>query len=436
MKKTLVALAALAATSAFAQSSVTMYGTLDLGVTTVNHGLNSDPNSATSMTLFPGSVASSVGRTTGMASSGLTPSKWGIKGVEDMGSGMKTMFQLESALNLNWGSNPNGRVNDSLAGSGSVFNSGEGSIQGQMFDREASLGVSGAWGELKGGRMTTIMADTVGAYDPLRSAYASSPLGYNGGYSGGGFTGEARWDNSLKYTKAFGATTLSLNYKTAGTTNGVKQGEAMGAALEYAQGNYGVKGTWSSNRDAMSVGNGSAACTAATGVTCATTVAAGAPGLKITFADTNAFALVGKLTQDKLTWKGGAQVITTKNPQNANYDTAANNPAINGLPVTTVVTNAYDTSNLTQRMYWVGANYDMSSQWELSGAMYRRNDSGNGKDGSAATYYGLQSQYKLSPRTKWYASYMQSHTTGPTWTTSGATVPNIVTISTGIVHSF
>ncbi len=415
-----------------AQSSVTMYGTLDLGVTTVNHGLNSDPNSATSMTLFPGSVASSVGRTTGMASSGLTPSKWGIKGVEDMGSGMKTSFVLESALNLNWGNNPNGRVNDSLSGSGTVFNSGEGSIQGQMFDREASLGISGSWGELKGGRMTTTMADTIGAYDPLRVAYASSPLGYNGGYGAAGFTGEGRWDNSLKYTKSFGATTLSLGYKTAGTTNGVKQGEAMGAALEYAQGNYGVKGSWASNRDAMSVGNGSKQVLDSSGNGTGLYV----PGLKITFADTNAFALVGRLTQDKLTWKGGVEVITTKNPQNANYDTAANFPAINGLPVSTVVVNGYDTSNLTQRMYWVGANYDMSSQWELSGAMYRRNDSGNGKDGSAATYYGLQSQYKLSPRTKWYASYMQSHTTGPTWTTSGATVPNIVTLSTGIVHSF
>ncbi len=434
-----------------------MYGTLDVGVMTQNRGVNGDANTASTFATLPTAQPAYLNnRVTGMASSGLTPSKWGIKGVEDMGGGMKTSFVLESALNVNTGTNPNGRLNDSLAGTKTTFNNGEGSIQGQMFDREASLGISGDFGELKAGRMTTTMADTIGAYDPLRVAYASSPLGFNGGYGASGFTGEGRWDNSFKYTKSFGATTASLNYKTAGTTNGIKQGQAMGAALEYAQGNFGVKGSWAANRDAMLVGNGSSACTAdaALAKTCSAPQTVGAPGLAVTFADTNAFALVGKLTQDKLTWKGGVEVITTKNPQNANYDTAANFPQVNGLPVTAVVAGGYNTP-LTQKMYWFGANYEMTSQWELSAAVYRRNDSVSGsvsvsgvtpialQDTSSATYYGLQSQYKLSPRTKWYASYMQSHTTGPQWQNASAnggtallTVPNIVTITTGIVHSF
>jgi predicted porin len=421
-------LAALAATSAFAQSSVTMYGTLDVGVLTQNHGVNAEPNSASTFAGLPTNVALS-NRVTGMASSNLTPSKWGIKGVEDMGGGMKTSFVLESALNINTGNNPNGRLTDSLPGTGTVTNNGEGSIQGQMFDREASLGISGSWGELKMGRMTTTMSDTIGAYDPLRASYASSPLGFNGGYGAAGFTGEGRWDNSFKYTKAFGATTLNLNYKTAGTTNGLKQGEAMGAALEYAQGNYGVKGSWSANRDAMLV---SSNVTGHPGTANGSETAY--PSVAIKFGDTNAFALVGRLTQDKLTYKGGYEVITTKNPQNAAYDSTTNIPAVNGIPVTYTNVSAYST-NLTQKAFWIGANYDVTSQWELSGAVYRRNDAAYGSqtDDSKATYYGLQSQYKLSPRTKVYATYMQSHTTGPSWS---AGVPNIQTYTAGIVHSF
>jgi predicted porin len=457
-----------------------MYGTLDVGVLTQNHGLNGDANTASTFQDLPSNSKVS-NRVTGMASSNLTPSKWGIKGVEDMGGGMKTMFQLESALNINTGTNPNGRVNDSLPGTGTAYNSGEGSIQGQMFDREASLGVSGAWGELKAGRMTTTMADTIGAYDPLRSAYASSPLGFNGGYSGAGFTGEARWDNSIKYTKAFGATTLNLNYKTGGTTNGLKQGEGLGAALEYAQGNFSLKGSWASLRDAAIAGSGvmPTACVADTaiGKTCAATTAAsalgagvptvglGVPALAVTYADTNALALVGKLSQDKFTWKGGAQVITTKNPQNAAYDTANNMPSVNGLPVAFAINSGFNTPRV-QKMFWVGANYQASSAWEFSGAVYRLNTSAYGStpsvntattgyanagvnpitmnDTSRATYYGLQSTYNFSPRTKWYASYMHSHTTGPAWsaadaTTGGtisATTPNIITYTTGIVHTF
>ena len=417
-----------------------MYGTLDVGVLTQNHGVNGDSNTASTFATTASGAGSYLNnRVSGMASSNLTPSKWGIRGTEDMGGGMKTMFTLESALNVNTGNNPNGRLNDSLTGSGKAFNAGEGSIQGQMFDREASLGISGNFGEIKLGRMTTTMADTIGAYDPLRASYASSPLGFNGGYGASGYTGEGRWDNSIKYTKAFGATTMSLNYKTAGTTNGLKQGEAMGAALEYAQGNFGVKGSWAANRDAISAGPAGAYTTAFSAQTAATL-----PALKLTFADTNAFALVGKLTQEKFTWKGGFEVITTKNPQNAAYDTVANYPALNGLPVGAVNAAAFNAKDRTQKMFWAGANYDVTSNWELSGAVYRLNTSSYGNTGddsmldtSKATYVGLQSQYKLSKRTKLYATYLQSHTTGGAWRDAAlVTTPNIQTYTAGIVHSF
>jgi len=79
MKKTLVALAALASVSAFAQSSVTIDGYIDRGYTTTNN-----TNDAKD---FKG-VSSSAGTTT-----------IGIKGVEDLGSGMKVGFSVNTDRN-------------------------------------------------------------------------------------------------------------------------------------------------------------------------------------------------------------------------------------------------------------------------------------------------------------------------------------------------
>jgi len=79
MKKTLVALAALASVSAFAQSSITIDGYIDRGYTSTNN-----TNDAKD---FKG-VSSSAGTTT-----------IGIKGVEDLGSGMKIGFSVNTDWN-------------------------------------------------------------------------------------------------------------------------------------------------------------------------------------------------------------------------------------------------------------------------------------------------------------------------------------------------
>jgi predicted porin len=82
MKKSLIALAALAtvATAAQAQSSVTIYGVLDAGITRAS---NTTSNTA------PVS-------NTGLTNGGLSTPRWGFKGAEDLGGGLKASFVLES----------------------------------------------------------------------------------------------------------------------------------------------------------------------------------------------------------------------------------------------------------------------------------------------------------------------------------------------------
>jgi predicted porin len=90
MKKSLIALAALSAfaTAAQAQSSVTVYGVLDIGYSDTNNKLtNAD-----------GTSAKHAITSTGNGDGGLATSRLGFRGVEDLGGGLKANFVLEYDL--------------------------------------------------------------------------------------------------------------------------------------------------------------------------------------------------------------------------------------------------------------------------------------------------------------------------------------------------
>ncbi|PRX28137.1 putative porin [Paraburkholderia sp. BL18I3N2] len=77
------AIASVFATSAFAQSSVTLYGVIDEGLD------------------FTNNVGG--GHAYEMTSGYAQGSRWGLKGTEDLGAGLKAVFQIESGFNVNTG---------------------------------------------------------------------------------------------------------------------------------------------------------------------------------------------------------------------------------------------------------------------------------------------------------------------------------------------
>ena len=100
MRKT-VAMAALAlagANTAFAQSNVILYGVADMGIEYVNH-LGNVPTAANGFN--PGPAHDVVRLSSGYRAG----SRWGLRGTEDLGSGWKTVFTLESGFSLDNGSN-------------------------------------------------------------------------------------------------------------------------------------------------------------------------------------------------------------------------------------------------------------------------------------------------------------------------------------------
>src|SRR5882672_12882973 len=98
MKKSLLALAVAGAFSgaAFAQSSVTLFGIVDTGIT---YG-----------------TADQNGHILRMTNSGLNSSRIGVRGSEDLGGGLKANFWMEASVNTDDGSGVGTSTNNQVAG--------------------------------------------------------------------------------------------------------------------------------------------------------------------------------------------------------------------------------------------------------------------------------------------------------------------------------
>jgi len=131
MKKTAIALAVLGtfAGAATAQSSVTLYGRAEANVTYNSFGNSLNGNSQTAMY-------------DGGANTGIGGSRFGFRGTEDLGGGLKAFFVLESGYNLDTGGQEN-------ANNGSAGN-------GKLFSRLSYVGLSDSWGEVALGRQETV----------------------------------------------------------------------------------------------------------------------------------------------------------------------------------------------------------------------------------------------------------------------------------------
>ena len=137
MKKSLIALAVLAASgAAMAQSSVTIYGLVDAYVGQTSREVTSS---------IPASRSAELKQTV-VNSSGQNNSRWGLKGTEDLGGGMKALFVLEGGLLTDTG------------GFANISNQG-----GGLFGRQAWVGLQSSFGTVGLGRQYP-------AYDDLRGA--------------------------------------------------------------------------------------------------------------------------------------------------------------------------------------------------------------------------------------------------------------------------
>lgn len=202
-KKLLAAsVAALFSAGAYAQSNVTIYGIADTGVEYLSNVARN------------GSSTDNVLR---LSSGNLSGSRVGFRGTEDLGGGMKAVFQLESGIELDTGALGQG---------------------GRMFGRHAYVGVQGSAGAVTFGHQQNSVYDLIIKYDPMSFSSRYSALTHDATFAG-------RPDNAIKYTGNFGGVTATAFYSFGRNLDGEVAGNAkvsrnIGGGVSYASGPFGV----------------------------------------------------------------------------------------------------------------------------------------------------------------------------------------------------
>lgn len=186
------------------QSNVTLYGLIDAGVERLNN------------------VSTGGGLTRMPSIAGSAASRWGVRGSEDLGNGLKAVFTLESG-----------------------FGSDNGSLQqgGRAFGRQAFVGLAGGWGTVSLGRQ----------YSMLFPGAANTDIFLAQIYGAGAFDtylAGPRLDNAIAYQGKFSGVTVGTLYSLgrdaqtcAGERGNGNECHAWSAVVKYDAPTWGI-GSW------------------------------------------------------------------------------------------------------------------------------------------------------------------------------------------------
>ncbi len=333
MKKSLVALAALAATGAFAQSSVTLYGRIDAGLT-----------NQTTQTQAAGSKVTKFDLAG--AQNTKTGARLGVTGVEDLGGGLKAGFVIETRVNIDKNANTAGGFSQGTFGA----------------TRQANINLNGGFG-------TVVLGTYYNAFDDLR--YAHSPnIGGNAGGDlmalGGvgavaGATAAAiseRSENGLGYsTPSFGGFKIR-----ASVLSRKNNGDTQTPAGQKTQG-YGIAGGYD---------NGPLSVLGVVGVAKQTILPGGAQAAKITDFGFNVKYDFGvavpylNFEQSKVNGAGAAYL------KGRSFEFGAKFPLGAFTPYVTANINKYSSDTAAKGKatgFQIGTNYDISKRTSAYAAL-------------------------------------------------------------------
>lgn len=214
MKKALIPAAILLTLAGAAHAELSIYGLIDL-----SYGRNAIDGDTVPAGAFSG----------GDGTHGNSTTKVGIKGSNDVGSGYKVNFNLETN------------------GIGST-----GGVNAPFFGRQAWAGLSGGFGELRAGTQDYVPFQTMIDFDLNGASNTASAFGHAGVAAWNATTPTGRQDGSLQYINKFGAlkvqvgvqlsTDAKVDYSKAGA---VGKGNA-GVGVTYTDGKLTVAGAFQS----------------------------------------------------------------------------------------------------------------------------------------------------------------------------------------------
>ena len=398
MKKlNLVAAAALSLVSAstMAQSTVTLYGLIDAAVSVT--------------------TKQAAGSVTRVEAGQLATSRWGIRGSEDLGGGMKAFFNLESTLINDTGASglgfggPAGAAPTlsavptpaEVAALTAYRTAQAGGASTSLFDRAALVGLSGGFGSVSVGRQNILGVDSIGLADPIGLSHpgsgnpnvAFSALNQGSIYNSFGTNGGGaalRQNNSIRYlTPVFGnAFGGALMYGAGEQAGNASKNSYQGISGYYRSGNSGAALAYAKLKNA---------------------------------ADSDTLTL----------WGGGVK-----------YE-------INSMFTVkgTYAQNKQDLSNRKIAVAGLGVDYAVTPALTMTAAYYKTKSTGRAQvagtqDGKAEQFY-LIGKYALSKRTALFSTYTHAKAgsgavtdteLAPTLTNPGNDKANRVVF--GLIHTF
>ena len=385
-----MALCALCTSNAHAQSSVTVFGVIDVGI------LSQSNSSNPALGYLPS--ASDKGSLREMKDSGLGQSFWGMRGSEDLGNGIKANFNLQGNFLANNGTagGPNSTGTPSL------------------FNQPANIGLSGDFGSFQAGRVISPVYYAFAGTDVRGAAYFGSMLtalvGINsatGAFSGASSNatlGSVYNDNAIVYTTPkWNGFEASVEYALGGVSGDSSALRQEAATLTYKSDNLKFDALIYNGND-----DGVRAAAAPSG------------------SNTNRLVSAGILYKiDALSMSAGYTRGT--NPANSG---PGMNPAALGDAATTGAVNLVN----------LGLGYRVSPQINLTSGAYLIQDENHSDNKSSL--YALGVDYYLSKRTELYLEGASVRNRGsnmnqaPAW---AATVTAGVTTSAfmaGVRHMF
>lgn len=205
--KTLGTFLSLASAQAYAQSSVTLYGMLDIGVQYLSH------------------TNAQGQKTIGIQSGNEWPSNWGMIGREDLGGGYAAIFRLEAGINLANGANQSPT---------------------SFFNRHAYVGIDSPYGAVTVGRQYKVMFDMTASYDPMvvaqYSVLSAEIIPQTTGLS-----------NAIKYKSAvFGGLSGEAEYGFGQQVPGhMAAGTYLGLGLDYKLQSFSARAVYEQSRGSI-----------------------------------------------------------------------------------------------------------------------------------------------------------------------------------------
>ncbi|WP_396333438.1 porin [Burkholderia anthina] len=373
MKKAILAVlltAAAASAPALAQSSVALYGIVDTGIEFITHATPTGGSLARMPVIGGGDV----------------PSRWGLKGTEDLGGGLQAIFRLESGFS---------------ASNGALLQAG------RLFGRQAYVGLSNSWGQLTFGRQYSMQTWGMIGTNIMGAA------GIGGVGSLDGALLADRFDNAIAYMGTFSGLTVGASYSlgrdasAAGNCAGQTGSDflacrGLSAMMKYDADNWGAAATYEELRG----GPGSAPIA----------VVPGAPGV--------GFSKSGDTDR--------------RYQLNAHFKTG---PVLVGVGWIHRLLHG-DTRSVRTDIEYLGATM-LYGVWQFDAQV---SHIGNSDDDANGTLGVVRANYNLSKRTAVYGvvGYMKNSGQGATYSVSaGTAVPaapfhgsNQVGVEMGIRHTF